>query len=237
MQSTTVKFLSSRAADLWKSVAMPSLLVFAFTLLLATPVHANLITNGGFDSNANGWTVNPVDGIGNAWRATGGNPGGNQRLNAGGLPSSDPFIEQLVSGLTIGQTYILSWDLQHDFSAQTTTSFGAFLDPTGEAPSPNGTVLLLLAYPGPYTNPRPWNSHQTSFVATATSHTIRFAAELDTRTPGVTATTDVSYYIDNVSLIADPNSTSAVPEPSTWALALCGLAAVTLRKRELRRRE
>jgi hypothetical protein len=209
---------------------MVPLLLLGLTLLFATPTHANLITNGGFDANANGWTVDPVN-SGNAWRATGGNLGGNQRINAAGSGTSDPYIEQLISGLTIGQSYILSWDLQHDFSAQTTTSFGAFLDPTGLAPSPNGTVLLLLAYNGPYTNPRPWNSHQTSFVATATSHTVRFAAELDTRTTGISPSTDVSYFIDNVSLIADPNSTSAIPEPSTWALFAIGGALVWARAR------
>src|SRR5207302_9051162 len=69
-------------------------------------------------------------------------------------------------------------------------SFGSFLDTQPSAP-------LFL---GEFTDSA-WHTVSVPFVASATTHTVIFAAELDTRTPGVPSATDVSYLIDNVSVI------------------------------------
>lgn len=202
--------------------------LLVITMFVVTHAEANLIANGAFTSNADGWTSGNI--VAGGYQETIGNPDGSFVLNWYGFSTTDPYIQQTVAGLNPGQSYTLSWDLLHHATNATTPSFGAFLDPTDGSTDPNGLTLLLLAYPGPFTS-KPWVSHQTSFVATASSHTIRFAAELDTRTPGVTVNTDVSYYLDNVSLVAEPNSSSAVPEPSTWALFAAGGVMLWVRGR------
>ncbi|MDZ7639368.1 MAG: PEP-CTERM sorting domain-containing protein [Bryobacterales bacterium] len=213
--------------------ATGGLLLLILAMVPVTRANANLIANGAFTSNADGWTSGNI--VSGGFQETIGNPAGSFLLNWFGTATSDPYIQQTIAGLNPGQSYNLSWDLLHHATNATTPSFAAFLDPTDAGTSPNGLTLLLLSYPGPFTS-KPWVSHQTSFVATATSHTIRFAAELDTRTPGVTVNTDVSYYIDNVALFAEPNSSSAVPEPSTWALIALGGAALWARRLRGRRR-
>ena len=65
------------------------------------------------------------------------------------------------------------------------------------------------------------------FTATATTETIYFMGELDTRTPGITANTDIGYYLDNVSI------SEQAPEPASLALFGTGIALVgrTLRRK------
>jgi len=78
-----------------------------------------------------------------------------------------------------------------------------------------------------------------SFIATSSSATIILAGELDARTPGGPgSTTDVSYFIDNISVApsAVAAATAPVPTISEQALiALClllaGGAALALRHR------
>lgn len=205
-----------------------SLAVIGFTLFSSGTAQCTTIVNGGFDNNSAGWVVFPVDGINNAWRATGGNPGGNQRLNSSGLPTSDPYIQQTVTGLSIGATYLVSWNLLRDFGAVVgVPSFGVFLDPTDSGPSPNGSILFLFTFSGT----TGWLDLQTSFVATATSHTLRFAGELDPRTPGVPSVTDASYWIDNVSMVQQSGGGGEIPEPSTLLLMSGGVLVLWLRRR------
>lgn len=204
------------------------LALLSLALILATDANANLITNGTFNNNADGWTSGNI--VAGGFQAATGNPAGSFILNWFGTSNADPYIQQTINGLNPGQTYMLSWDLLHHSTQQTTPSFGAFIDPTDAATNPNGIALLLVSYSGPYVN-KPWVSHQTSFVATAISHTIRFAAELDTRTTGISVNTDVSYYLDNVSLIGEPLQGSPIPEPASLVLLSAGLAGLLVVRR------
>lgn len=194
--------------------------MMALALLAAVPAaHANLVTNGGFDiavpsvGTGGGWTATANDGNG-GWRATGGNPGGYFIINAAGQAGFDPSIEQVLNGLTIGETYVVTGDFTNRYNccnasgSAATLSFGVDITPGG--------LLTQLAYPGSYPN---WYGFSTSFTATQASHTIRFTAERNG--------TDTEYAIDNISVLL------RVPEPGSFApvgLALLGLAGVRARQ-------
>ncbi|MDA0835528.1 MAG: PEP-CTERM sorting domain-containing protein [Planctomycetota bacterium] len=194
-------------------------LVLALFLLFGDQVaRANLIINGDFEIFtpfatpnlgtivSGGWVFKNQSGV----VGTDGNPGQYARLESLGSPSNDPSIEQAVTGLTIGHTYTVSWDLalRVNFEgAGTGRSFGVFLDNFAF-----GNALLF----DEYLNDEVYKSDSVNFIATSTSHTLIFAGELDSRTNGGVGDTDVSYRIDNIAL------TSAVPEPSTIALLLTG---------------
>ena len=173
-----------------------------------TAAQANLITNGSFASSLGGWTPSgmacstQVD-----WQNVGGANAGVARLNACGESATDPTITQLVSGLTIGATYLLSWDnsVHVASSGDNAAEFAALV---------NGTVLL-----GTNNTSNGWLSYSASFVATATSQSISFSAER--------LNTDTSYYVDNISLVA----VNTVPEPGSLVLAGLALGALAFRSR------
>jgi hypothetical protein len=80
----------------------------------------------------------------------------------------------------------------------------------------------------------------TSFVAGSSSATIIFAGELDARTPGGPgSTTDVSYYIDNISVALEAGAAvKSIPALSARALTLLGVvlagcAVAAIRKRRV----
>ncbi len=94
----------------------PFFIIFKFFFfLVATTVsqsawaQGNLIFNGGFDLNANGWTVtNSITG----WRDLKGNPGGFLVLDA--TPSSlDPTAFQSIVNILPGTTYRVTGDYQY----------------------------------------------------------------------------------------------------------------------------
>jgi hypothetical protein len=95
-----------------------------------------------------------------------------------------------VTGLTSGMTYRVSWELalhvDSGGSSANGLSFGVFLD----GQPFHFSEQLTAGFVG----------DAATFVATHSAHTVRFAAELDSRTPGTTGDTDVSYYIDNIVL-------------------------------------
>lgn len=212
--------------------------VFAAVLMLCTaPLHAQFITNGTLDTDASGWAL--ADGTGCndvAWDGANGNPPGSIRLNGCGESDSDPTASQTITGLTIGTTYDIKVDvlLQANSSGGGTgRSFGIFLN------SEPGNPLLMTEFLD-----TSWHTVKTSFVATSTSATIIFAAELDARTPGGPGiTTDVSYFIDNISVnerAVDLSGLTPVPTLSDLALAMLAIllaagAAVSLRRQRARK--
>jgi hypothetical protein len=218
--------------------ARPAVCALAFGFILTAgsgPAAAGFIVNGTFEVYSpffanpgspvtnGGWTFANFAGV----EAGVGSPGQAVRLESNGLTTSDPTITQTVTGLTVGTTYTLSWDLalRVNFAgAGTGRSFGAFLDSQAFA----NALFLGEHLSTTYT------SQSVAFVATAASHTFIFAGELDNRTNGGVGNTDVSYRIDNIDL----TPTAAVPAPPSLALSAVGgavLAASRLRRRFGRR--
>jgi YVTN family beta-propeller protein len=153
----------------------------------------NLASNGSFDTDATGWSLSSACND-SRWVASAGNAPGVVQLNECGQFDSDPTAKQTLGGLTPGETYRISVDvlLHTDISANR-TSFGIFIDT-----EPGNPIFLGEFIDGT------WQTATAIFTATSSIHTLIFAAELDTRTPGVVANSDVSYYIDNVSLVVSP---------------------------------
>ena len=202
-----------------------SLLLASIVLLLgAGPLRAQLVTNGTLDSNASGWNLG--GGCGDEqWDGSAGNPPGSIRLNACGESDSDPAAAQTISGLTVGATYTIKVDVQLHSDASgggTGKSFGVFLN------SEPGNPLLLTEFLDGN-----WHTVSARFTATSTSATIIFAGELDARTPGGPgATTDVSYFIDNISV----TQLGIVPTMSEQALLILGIVLAACAAMILRRR-
>ena len=206
----------------------PLLGTAALLMLCAVPLHAQSVVNGTLDSNANGWALG--GGCGDeAWDGGNGNPPGSIRLNACGEPDSDPTASQTINGLVVGATYTIKVDVHLHVSSSgggTGKSFGIFLNN-----EPANPLLITEFLDGV------WHTVTVPFVATSTSATLIFAGELDARTPGGPgSTTDVSYFIDNISLIAPAAVASDVPTMSEQALLalgvlLAGCAALVLRRR------
>jgi hypothetical protein len=211
-----------------------SLALTAVLLLGAAPLHAqNLVTNGTFNTDASGWTLGGAGCTPASFTGGTGNPPGSVLLNECGESDSDPFASQTISGLTPGASYAITVDvlLETNIGGGTGKTFGIFLDS-----EPANPLLLTEFLDGN------WHTVTVKFVATSTSHTIIFASELDARTPGGPGvTTDVSYFIDNVSLVpSGVIATNTVPAMSDPALILLGIllagcAAWVLRGRPTRR--
>jgi hypothetical protein len=209
-----------------------SLLLTAATLALSTgPLHAQFITNGTLNSDASGWSLG--GGCGDeVWDGANGNPPGSIRLNACGESNSDPTAAQTISGLTVGASYTIQVDVHLHVNASgggTGKSFGVFLNS-----EPANPLLLTEFLDGN------WHTVRVNFTAASTSATIIFAGELDARTPGGPGvTTDVSYFIDNISVTQNVAG-GAIPTLSEHALLILSVllavcAGLALRKRSASR--
>lgn len=203
------------------------LLASAVLALCAGPLHAQFITNGTLDFDASGWNLG--GGCGDeAWDGANGNPPGSIRLNACGESDSDPAASQTITGLTVGASYAIQADVRlfaNSSGGGTGRSFGVFLDN-----EPANPLLLTEFLDGN------WHTVRINFTATSTSATIILAGELDARTPGGPGiTTDVAYFIDNIS-VTQNIAAGPIPTLSEQSLLLLGIvlaacAAMLLRKR------
>lgn len=180
-----------------KRLFRAKLLIAATTLGMAAPACAQVV-NGGFETgDLTGWTQF-------------GNPGGTSvMVCGGGCAQSGAFgvnfgavgvpggIEQSLATIS-GQPYSISfWLLNNGGTPSSfTASFGS-------------TTLLSL------TNPAAFGYTLYSFdaIASSSSTQLQFSAQ-----------NDPAYFaFDNVSVVSD---TTAVPEPSAWAMMLLGFGAI-----------
>lgn len=204
------------------SYAIPATLAL---LTLAPPLRASLITNGTFATPSD-WVLSGSPICVASISAAFGNPLGSLLLNACGEAASNPAGAQTVNGLIPGATYNISADVRLHVNAGGSgsgKSFGIFVDSQLVSPIFSTEFLNQI-----------WNPITTSFVATGVSHTVIFAAELDRRTPGVAVDTDVSYYVDNISM--NTTALAAIPEPGMFWLLSSGLVAIGSRRLLQRRR-
>ncbi len=135
-----------------------------------------LVVNGTFDNNFTGWTTNSS-------LRNDGNPGRSVYLNQSGQLNSDPFVAQVVNGFIPGNTYQLTGD-----NRNVANCCGEFEGQPALAIDIDGIERTIIANPG-----SPWTPFSYTFVATASSHEIRFRAEINGN--------DTDQGLDNVSII------------------------------------
>jgi len=135
-----------------------------------------------------------------------------------GLGINGSYIEsfgQTLSGLTIGQTYTVSWQAANFGINNSANSYlgsnaiGVMLD--GASIGQGDSLSLSSA----------WSTQSLTFVATSASQLLSFQL----------ATSEKAYLgIDGIS-VTTGGTTPAVPEPSTWALMAIGVAALAATRR------
>lgn len=148
-----------------------------------TFAQGNLVYNGTFDLQV------PTNGTGGGWTSAGNGGGwygvdGNYFfiLNSIGELQQDPSVEQTVTGLVIGKTYLVKGEYRNfygiSFCDSSALSFGVEVD---------GQIILELKYLSDT-----FSLFQVNFVASATEQSIRFSAERNG--------SDCDYAIDNIQV-------------------------------------
>lgn len=205
----------------------PALAIALATTLAASPVAAQTVANGSFetpDIAAGTFQYNPTAAFeSNAGVAANGSiflfasaPDGDQVAFLQSAPSGTGAFSLDVSGLTAGTSYTAS------FLAARRPDVDGFYGVNPFTVSFNG--VLLGTFTPASTQFAAFTT--TSFVAGGTTGTLRFVG-----TPVFMAGADNASAIDLVSV--SPVATSAVPEPASWAMMIGGFGVIggTMRRR------
>jgi choice-of-anchor C domain-containing protein len=200
--------------------------VAATAILGATASNAAVaIVNGSFEDGAfdpgsfttlsagdtaiTGWLVGGagVDYIGTYWQAS----QGSRSVDLSALGAGS--LSQILGGLTIGQTYQVTFDLAGNPDAGASTKVAVVTD--------GGTTTTYDFLQGANTkSSMGWTMHTFNFKATGENATLTFSsAEENAYGPA----------LDNVSIFG------AVPEPATWAMMIVGFGVVGASLRNRRR--
>jgi len=143
----------------------------------------NLVVNGGFDTNADGWVISS----GGIYESIKGNPGGFFALYSTSS-SLTPTISQTINGLVSGSSYLIFGDyIVFKGQAGSTPGFGVAMD---------GTFL----FEGINSNSLNWSNFSFFYTATSSSALLSLSSQING--------TGVSYGIDNISMqiVPEPNS-------------------------------
>jgi hypothetical protein len=148
----------------------------------------NLIVNGGFETNAAGWTANFAKG----YQPNFGNPPGCFSLSTQTPTTNTPTVSQIISGLTPGVRYAVTGDYEEwtDWGggSPTNLSFGVAID---EAFYFEDTLTNSI-----------WHSFSFSFIATSSNVILSISGQMNG--------TGVAYAIDNIMMQPVPSATASV---------------------------
>ncbi|MGC4059715.1 MAG: PEP-CTERM sorting domain-containing protein [Aquabacterium sp.] len=201
-------------------------------LLIATSAHAaSIVTNGSLTGQIEnngvptGWTIlegspdlmDALDNLGMAnvqrFGATpNASPDGGTWVGLGVNADYTERFGQMLNGLTIGQTYTVSW-YAGNFGYSTSVAANNYMGSNAISVMIDGASIGSGAQLAVGSN---WFAQSLTFVASASSQQLSFTL----------ATSQKAYL--SIDGIAVQTATSAVPEPQTWALMGMGLCAVGL---------
>jgi hypothetical protein len=159
--------------------------LIAYTLALIAFWHAakaqNLVTNGGFNASASGWTTTATSGYFDLFK---GNPGGCFVLSSPSTPAISPTISQTINGLIPGRSYTVSGSYSIEGGVRTNApSLGIGID---------GVFVFQIAQAN-------FGWFNFSFLYTATSPSVTFS--IAARING----TSTEYIVDNIVMQPIPS--------------------------------
>ena len=172
----------------------------SFELGAANPGGSFVTVNNGDSTSITGWTVGGlgVDYIGGYWQAS----DGTRSIDLSG--NNKGSISQLLTGLTIGKTYTVHFDLAGNPDGGGGTKIAVVSDGGSQSD------VFSFSQAGHTKTNMGWTPQTFQFIATGTSANLTFSA---------TKFNPFGPAIDNVSL-------GGVPEPTTWALMIVGFGVV-----------
>lgn len=195
----TDNFFSS-GVSVMKNTFLALMIWLSLVMTHLVEAQENLVMNGGFNANSNGWTVaNTPGGFGYHSRV-GNPPGGVQLDNVNPSSLSDPTASQTITNLVLNQSYLISGEYRQGKIRGTNLpldvpSFGVAL---------NGDYLFTAYSPG---NIPDWTQFRFFYTASSSTALLSISSQING--------TGVSYDIDNIAMYA-------VPEPSSAMLVMLG---------------